>query len=333
MKIMIDAGHGPNTAGKRSPDGSLREFQFTSAVAEYLEEELNNYQGVQTSFSHDASRRIDVPLIERTNRANAWKADLFISIHANAYTGRWHTGGGIETYVYTTRPKEALELANKVQNELIKATGLRNRGVKSADFHVLRESNMTAILTECGFYDNKEELALLKKDSYRRKCADAICKGIVDMYNLKRKQMVKSANTSTPSKTGEYKVQKTIGGYITAADAKAKRNKKTNVTKGSYYVYKRASGMINVTKKKGVPGSWINPADNKQQSTTKTFKVRVKSYELWYYNKPDWNAKKDTFKRGQEFTVVETLTVNGSKMYKLSNGNYITANPQYVQKL
>src|SRR5690606_16698811 len=94
------------------------------------------------------------------------------------YTGRWHTGGGIETYVYTTKPKEALELANKVQNELIKATGLRNRGVKSADFHVLRESNMTAILTECGFYDNKEELALLKKDSYRRKCADAICKGI-----------------------------------------------------------------------------------------------------------------------------------------------------------
>ncbi|WP_100523398.1 N-acetylmuramoyl-L-alanine amidase [Mycobacteroides abscessus] len=62
-----------------------------------------------------------------------------------------------------------------------------------------------------------------------------------------------------------------------------------------------------------------------------TFLVKVKAAELWYYSKPDWNAKKATVKRGDVFTVVETLTVSGSKMYKLKSGTYITANPQYVE--
>ncbi len=69
------------------------------------------------------------------------------------------------------------------------------------------------------------------------------------------------------------------------------------------------------------------------KTTTGSFKIKVKVAELWYYNKPDWNAKKATVKRGEVFTVVETLTVNGSKMYKLKSGTYITANPQYVEVL
>lgn len=64
-----------------------------------------------------------------------------------------------------------------------------------------------------------------------------------------------------------------------------------------------------------------------------TFLIEVKAAELWYYNKPDWNAKKDTVKRGEVFTVVDTLTVSGSKMYKLTSGTYITANPKYVEVL
>ena len=62
----------------------------------------------------------------------------------------------------------------------------------------------------------------------------------------------------------------------------------------------------------------------------KNFKVRVKAKELWYYDKPDWNAKKDIVKAGEVFTVVDTLMVNGSKMYKLKSGVYMTANPSFV---
>ena len=187
MRIVIDAGHGPETPGKRSPDGSLREYQFNSAVARYAADRLfTGYEGVDIMLTHDDSR--DVPLKERTDRANAWVADLFVSIHANAAGEGWSSAQGIETYVYETRPPAAVALANAVQRQLIRATGRPDRGVKSANFHVLRETRMTAILVECGFMTHREECELLKSDEYRRKCAEAIVAGIVETYGLKPKQ-------------------------------------------------------------------------------------------------------------------------------------------------
>lgn len=185
MRITIDAGHGPDTPGKRSPDGSLREFAFNSVVAKYVAELLNQYENVQTLFAHDNVR--DVPLSERTNRANSWGADLFVSIHANAASDSWSAAQGIETYVYETRPAAAVALALAVQRQLIKLTGRVDRGVKSANFQVLRETRCTAILVECGFMTHKTEVEMLKSDEYRRKCAQAIVAGIVETYGLKRK--------------------------------------------------------------------------------------------------------------------------------------------------
>jgi len=188
MRIVIDAGHGPETPGKRSPDGSLREYQFNGAVARHVADMLfSRYEGIEFMFTHADDR--DVPLKERTDRANAWKADLFVSIHANAAgDGGWNSAQGIETYVYETRPPAAVALANAVQRQLIRATGRPDRGVKSANFHVLRETKMTAILVECGFMTNREECELLKSDAYRRKCAEAIVAGIVETYGLRPKQ-------------------------------------------------------------------------------------------------------------------------------------------------
>jgi len=192
MRIVIDAGHGPETAGKCSPDGSLREYHFNSAVARYVADKLfSGYEGVEILMTHDDSR--DVPLKERTDKANAWKADLFVSIHANAYgDGGWNSAQGIETFVHETRPPAAVALANAVQRQLIRATGRPDRGVKSANFHVLRETKMTAILVECGFMTNREEAELLKSDAYRRKCAEAIVAGIVETYGLRPKRPVQT---------------------------------------------------------------------------------------------------------------------------------------------
>jgi len=187
MRIVIDAGHGPETPGKRTPDGSLREYQFNSAVAKYAADELlHGYESVEILFTHADDR--DVPLRERTDRANRWGADLFVSIHANAAGEGWSSAQGIETYVYDTRPPAAVALANAVQRQLIRATGRPDRGVKSANFHVLRETKMTAILVECGFMTNRTEAELLKSDEYRRKCAEAIVAGIVETYGLRPKQ-------------------------------------------------------------------------------------------------------------------------------------------------
>lgn len=184
LKVAWCAGHGPETPGKRTPDGSMREYHFNSIVAKYAAELLSGYEGVEMLMVHDDSR--DVPLKERTDKANAWGADLYVSIHVNAFGGTWNDANGIETFVYQ-RGIEAEEVAKAVQSEMIKLTDRRDRGVKVDNLHVLRETNMTAILVECGFMTNREEAELLKSDAYRRICANAIVNGIVSHYKLVKK--------------------------------------------------------------------------------------------------------------------------------------------------
>ena len=201
LKVVIDAGHGINTPGKRSPDG-MREFQFNSVVAKYMKAELSNYEGVEIMFTHDPDGSTDVSLNARTNKANSWGADVFVSIHANANTGSMGNWGGIDTFVYTTKPKESVALANVVQSNLIKATKLKNRGVKPANFHVLRESHMTAILIEHGFMDSYTDLPYLKSDSYRKTCGVTNARSLAQFYNLKRKSSSKSSTSSSSKSSG-----------------------------------------------------------------------------------------------------------------------------------
>lgn len=202
MKIAIDAGHFPHTPGKRCPDDSMREYHFNSATARYaIDMLLKNCEDVEILETFEDFR--DVPLPERTDRANKWGADLFVSIHANAAGNGWSAAEGIETFVYTTWPAPAVALANAVQRHLVRITGRSDRGVKASNFHVLRETKMTSILVECGFMTNRQEAELLKSDGYRRKCATAIVAGIAETYGLKRKPVAPEPQLPT--------IQKRIG--------------------------------------------------------------------------------------------------------------------------
>ncbi|WP_226528835.1 N-acetylmuramoyl-L-alanine amidase [Metabacillus niabensis] len=213
MKIAIDAGHGYETPGKRTVDG-MKEYEFNRAVAGEMKKLLMKYEGVTILFTHSDQR--DVPLNERTTKANKEKVDVFISIHANAHGHgkQWTSAEGIETYVYTTKPKTATRLAQMVQNELISSTKRKNRGVKTANFHVLQATSMTAILCECGFMTNKEEAALLQTSSYRLTCAKAIVDAIVKYYQL--------TNTKGTRSSTHYKVQ--VGAFSNKQNAEALAN-------------------------------------------------------------------------------------------------------------
>jgi N-acetylmuramoyl-L-alanine amidase len=186
MKVMIDAGHGYETDGKRTVDG-MKEYEFNRAVAIETKKRLSEYEQVTVHFSH--SDKIDVSLNERTRKANQANVDLFVSIHANAHgNGReWTSAEGIETYIHSSNPKTAYELAKIVQAHLVKRTSRKDRGVKTANFHVLKATKMTAILCECGFMTNKTEAKLLRTDNYRHACAEAIVHGIASYYKLKKK--------------------------------------------------------------------------------------------------------------------------------------------------
>ncbi|KAB7706475.1 N-acetylmuramoyl-L-alanine amidase [Bacillus aerolatus] len=180
MKIIIDAGHGYTTPGKRTPDG-MKEFEFNRDVAIFTKKKLES-KGAAVFFTH--SDHEDVPLAKRVSQANNWKADLFLSIHANAYGSGWNSANGIETFIHTSRPKQAEALAKAIQHRLIQLTGRKNRGVKTADFYVLRKTAMSAVLIEAGFMTNLEEARLLRTLSYRELCAKAIAEAVESLYQL-----------------------------------------------------------------------------------------------------------------------------------------------------
>lgn len=232
--FFIDAGHGPNTEGKRSPDGTLREFNFNNPTAQKLFAKLTAYKNVTCILTY--AQTTDTPLEDRTDLANdAYIKNLakikagtlkvaFISIHANA-TGNgaeWiESAQGIETFVYSTRPAASVKLATNVQNGLISYTKRKDRGVKAADLHIVRETKMDAILVECGFMTSKEENALLKTAAYQDKCAAGIAAGIVKTYGLIKKPTTAAPAPATKpaaAKPGTlYKVQ--AGAFSTKAAA------------------------------------------------------------------------------------------------------------------
>jgi N-acetylmuramoyl-L-alanine amidase len=190
MKIMLDAGHGFFTPGKRSPNG-MREYEFNREVAEFAKQMLNQYESVEVIFSHNDKE--DVPLAERVAKAKKEKVDVVVSIHANAYGSTWNDANGIETFISDDRmPFTEFELASHIQNHLIRETGRRNRGVKRGNLYMTKVSNMIpSVLCELGFMTNREEAALLKSSAYREKCAQAIVNGLVEQYKLKLKSQLK----------------------------------------------------------------------------------------------------------------------------------------------
>lgn len=188
MLVAVDAGHGHNTAGKRCPDDSMREHDFNGNVATKVCNILNQ-NGIETYRSDDITGETDIPLKTRTDNINSKKANICVSIHANAFTGEWNDANGIETYIIA-RGGEAEKIAIIVQRKLIETTGRKDRGVKVGNLHMCRETNMPAILCECGFMDNREEAELLKSEEYRQKCAEAIAEGILEYLNINPKENI-----------------------------------------------------------------------------------------------------------------------------------------------
>ena len=188
VKIVIDAGHGYNTAGKRTPDGE-REWTFNDKVARAAIARLNTYQGVEILRVDDPTGKTDVSLATRTNRANAWKADVYVSLHHNALTGVWGAHGGVETFTFNganANPVSA-RIAAEVHPRVLSAMGLRNRGVKKANYHVLREAKMPAILVEGGFMDSLTDILALRNDAKLTAQGEAVADGLAAYYKLKPK--------------------------------------------------------------------------------------------------------------------------------------------------
>ncbi|WAA11804.1 N-acetylmuramoyl-L-alanine amidase [Fervidibacillus halotolerans] len=216
VKIFIDPGHGGTDPG--AVGNGLLEKNLNLKIARKISQMLvNEYEGVSVRMSRTGDQTVS--LSERTNNANSWNADFYLSIHINAGGGT-----GFESYVYTTVPTRTKNLQKVIHEEVLKQVDFRNRGMKQANFHVLRETKMDALLTENGFIDRSKDANLLKNDTFLEKIARGHVNGLVKAFQLKKKQ------TPLPPSDGEapqwYKVQ--IGAFRIKknAEALAERAKK-----------------------------------------------------------------------------------------------------------
>lgn len=232
FKVAIDGGHAEVTPGKRTPDGE-REWSFNNKVVLALIAELKKYSNVEIIRTDDPTGKTDVSLEERVRRANNFGADVFVSIHhnANSNDGRWGTWTGSETYLMTpvSANPGSYALAKAVHPQLVKAMGLRDRGIKAANFHVLRETNMPAILTEAGYMDSTIDIDKLRNNSVLATQGRNIAKGIAAYGKL---SLTPAAPVVAKPKVPLYRVRKSWadaksqkGAYAILAGAKALADK------------------------------------------------------------------------------------------------------------
>jgi hypothetical protein len=156
MKVAIDAGHGYNTPGKRSPNDQ-REWTANNGVVTAMGQVLAA-NGVAIIRLDDPTGRTDVGLNTRTKAANDFGADYVISVHHNANAGTWFSGGGTETLIYGHRA-DVDKLADTLQNAALATYGLANRGIKvrGNDLAILRDTKAPAALIEIGFMDSSND--------------------------------------------------------------------------------------------------------------------------------------------------------------------------------
>jgi N-acetylmuramoyl-L-alanine amidase len=211
-KIVLDAGHGGYDPGAIGRDGIKEKYitlDITRKISALLEEE-----GIAVVMTRDDDTFI--PLWRRTEIANRSRADLFVSIHANASVARRLKGFEVyylseelddnarasaiakeramkfrddSVYRYTDvlneilwdlelteNRRSSIELGNRVLDNI----DTSKRAIKSARFFVLKGSEMPAVLVEVGYISNRDECSRLGSGEYRTDIAERVARGILD---------------------------------------------------------------------------------------------------------------------------------------------------------
>lgn len=213
LRVMVDPGHGGEDRGAKGPKG-LTEKDAALQLAQALGRKLEA-AGFQVVFTREED--IFIPLWDRPKLANDAGVDLFVSLHLNSARDRGARGSEVYFLALGKGDAEAAavaamenaagtnegvppsldvvdsiledlaqkaflhdseQLAVRIQTELNRLGGIRERGVKQAPFVVLKGAAMPAVLVETAFISNPKEEAKLKDPAFRAKVADAITKGI-----------------------------------------------------------------------------------------------------------------------------------------------------------
>ncbi len=170
--VVIDPGHGgadPGAVGR----GGLQEKGVVLDISNQAANVLRS-QGVTVRMTRTGDQTVE--LAPRVAIANGVRADVFVSIHANAISLSRPDVNGLENYYFQT----GYSLAQSIHRSILQRLDVRDRGVRQARFYVLRNTNMPAVLVETGFVTGQVDAPRLQTPSYRRQMGEAIAQGILN---------------------------------------------------------------------------------------------------------------------------------------------------------
>lgn len=168
--VILDPGHGAHDRG--AAIGYVYEKHLALDTARRVEQLLKK-EGLKVIMTR--SRDVFIPLQDRSAAGNRPRNAIFVSIHYNYNRGG--SGAGAETYYHFS---SSYMLAAYIQAYLVQRSGMANRGVKNAGFHVIRvTSKNPSVLVECGFVSNPSERARMLTGEFRARIAEGIAQGIV----------------------------------------------------------------------------------------------------------------------------------------------------------
>ncbi|MCM1983869.1 N-acetylmuramoyl-L-alanine amidase [Lyngbya confervoides] len=172
--VVIDPGHGGRDPGAIGING-LRETNVVLPISLDVSRILQQ-QGLTVYLTRTDEREID--LEPRVSLAERVRADVFVSIHANAISMSRPDVNGLETY-YAPGSSAGARLAQSIHNSVLGSINMGDRGVRSARFYVIRRTSMPAALVETGFVTGAIDNPRLADPAFRRQMAEAIARGIL----------------------------------------------------------------------------------------------------------------------------------------------------------
>ena len=188
-RLCFDYGHGGNDSGAFFH--GRKESNDVLEVGKLIAKEVRRH-GIIVDETRTADTTIS--LQQRSNYENRNNYDYFISFHRNAF--KPEVAKGVETYTYLNEDNRSKTMANKIQAAIVNI-GFVNRGVKKANFHVLRETKAPAVLIELGFIDNSKDNSLF--DSKKIEIVKSISKAILEQLGITYKE--ESVSNSSNDKT------------------------------------------------------------------------------------------------------------------------------------
>lgn len=300
--IFVIAGHGHGDSG--ATGGGYTEAERVRALAK----KIKQYGGSNVTVGDTSRDWYADNGISSLNISKDWQ---IIELHMDAASASARGGHVIinSTFSPDQYDKALAKYISEVfpgrSQSIVKRSDLANPKRAAAKGYSYR-------LLECGFISNATDRKIFNEN------IDEIAKGILKCFDIKVSSSSSSTSKPSPStstSSEKYTLAKSTKVYTNASDAKNNKNAAGTYSAGTYYVYKKSDGMINITKTKGKAGGWINPnslsssASSASSSTTKTT-LKVDGY---------WGTS--TTKRLQQIfkTTVDGKVSNQFSCYKSQN--------------